>query len=416
MFRELLEETLGRPGRDGGSMFAVLALDLDRFSNINHGLGHESGDQMLSAVARRLEDCAAPGLPIARLWGDEFAFLLEGISSVSDAIRAAESLQSRLEAPFLLGGHELSMTASIGIVVGPGGYDSAEGLLRDVDTAVQRAKSLGGARHEVFEPAMLASAVRLLDTENELRRALDRDELLVAYQPVVSLHTGRLIGFEALLRWRHPRWGLVPPEEFIPLAEETGLIVPFGWFVLREACDRMRSWHTRYPSRRDLTVGVNLSFNQLLHPDLIQKICRVLRETGLEAGGLRLELTESVIARNPGLGVAAVAHLRALGVLLHVDDFGTGYASLGMLHELPAEALKIDQGLVERMSSGGGIVRTVVTLAHELGMSVIAEGVQTGEQLSQLRALGCDYGQGYLFSKALGPEAAEEMIGADPRW
>lgn len=417
-FRRLLEAALGRAERFGGSAFAVLVLDLDRFGNVNQGLGHELGDRMLVAVARRLEGVAPPGVRVARLWADEFALVLEDISGLSDAIRVADSLHGGLEEPFLLDGRELSTTASIGIVLGREEHESSEALLRDAGTAVRRAKSLGGARHEVFEPAMLDSARRLLDLENELRRALDRGELLVEYQPIVSLRAGGLSGFEALLRWRHPRWGLVPPEEFIPLAEETGLIVPLGWYALREACGRLRSWHARYPARRDLTVSVNLSFNQLLHPDLIHNVCRVLRETGLDASGLRLEATESVVARDPELAVAAVAHLKALGVLLHVDDFGTGYASLGMLHEMPAEALKIDRTLTDKLSAGGGggIVRTVVTLAHELGMSAIAEGVKSAEQLAWLRELGCDYGQGYLFSEPLSEKAAEEMIRADPRW
>lgn len=419
VFRELLDEAIGRAGQDRRSLFAVLSLNLDRFGNINHGLGHAFGDRMLAAVARRLEESLAPGVLMARLWGDEFALLLEDISGVDEAIRVADSLRSGLEASFMLEGRELSTTVSIGIVLGPDEHDSADDLLRDASTAMQRAKALGGARREVFETAMRASAVRLLDTENELRRALDREELLVEYQPIVSLSTGRLSGFEALLRWRHPRRGLIPPEEFIPLAEETGLIVPIGWFALREACERMRVWHVRYPARRELTVSVNFSINQLLHPDLIQQVRRVLRETGLDAGGLRLEVTESAAARDPGLAAAAVARLRDLGVLLHVDDFGTGYASLGRLHDLPADALKIDQSFVEGMFTGegtAGILRTIVTLAHDLGMSVVAEGVQTEEQLSCLRALDCDYGQGYLFSKALGSEAAQAMIGSDPRW
>lgn len=402
----------------GGSSFTVLALNLDRFSNINHGLGHAVGDRMLVAVARRLQE-ALPGGLVARLWGDEFAILLENVPGLPEATRVAETLQGSLEPYFLVDGHELSTTASIGIVFGPDGYESAEDLLRDADTAARRASSLGGARHEVFEPGMQASAALLLDTENELRRALERRELLMEYQPVVSLSSGRLSSFEALLRWRHPRRGLVPPEEFIPLAEETGLIVPFGWFALREACGAMRSWHTRYPDRRDLSVDVNLSFNQLSRPDLIQRVGRILRETGLAASGLRIEATESVVARDPGLAVAAVAHLRELGVLLHVDDFGTGYASLAMLHELPAEALKIDQALIQAMSVPGGtdkIVRVVINLAHELGMGVVAEGVQTEEQLSRLRELGCDYGQGYLFSGPVTSEAAAAMIEADPRW
>lgn len=417
-FEERLAAAFERARRDGDSLFAVLSVNLDRFGNINHGLGYAMGDRMLAAVARRLEDCAAPGM-ICRVWGDEFAVLLEDIRDVADAISAADRLQAGLEAPFVLDGNEFFLTASLGIVVGPAGYDRAEDLLRDSDTAVQRAKCLGRSRHEVFDPAMRARAVHLLEMENELRRALERGEFEVEYQPVVALGGGLVEGFEALLRWRHPRRGLVPPEEFIPLAEEIGLIVPVGWFVLREACRQLRAWRTRHPAYRALTVGVNLSASQLLQPDLIQRVCLVLREAGLDAGGLRLEVTESVVARNPKLAVAAVEHLRALGVRLHIDDFGTGYASLGMLHDFPAEALKIDRSFIEEMSPDNestGIVRTIVTLAHELGMKVVAEGVQTAGQLSLLREAGCDYGQGYLFSEPLAGAEAEALIWSAPRW
>jgi len=402
LFTDRLKLTLARGKRLGAHQFAVLFLDLDRFKVINDSLGHMVGDQLLVGIARRLEACLRPGDTVARLGGDEFTILLEDINDIKEAVAVARRVGKELSLPFNLGGHEVFTTVSIGIAPSTTGYDRPEDVLRDADTAMYRAKSLGKSRHEVFDKVMHAHAVNLLRLETDLRRALDRQEFSVHYQPIVALETGQVEGFEALLRWRHPEHGLIPPTKFIPVAEETGLIIPIGQWALHEACRQMREWQEQFPRARPLFISVNLSARQFSNPDLIEQIRQALRATGLDPRSLKLEITESVVMDDIEQAIEMLNQLRALGVESSIDDFGTGYSSLSYLHRFSSSTLKVDRSFVSRMADHNEnieIVRTIIVLARNLGMKVVAEGVETEGQLAQLRALSCDYGQGYLFSK-----------------
>ena len=365
---------------------------------------------------RRIGECLRPTDTIARLGGDEFAILLDGLEDWTIATTVAERVQNELLKPFSLNGHEVYTTASIGIRLSMDGREDAENMLRDADTAMYRAKDNGKARHELFHSTMHTRAVALLKLENDLRRAIEREEFCVHYQPIISLETEALVGFEALARWNHPERGLVPPDEFIPLAEETGLITEIGAWVLREACMQMRKWQQAL-GRESLTMSVNLSGKQLTQTDLIQQIQNTLEQTGLNPTWLRLEITESVVMENAELATNTLLQLRKLGVHLSIDDFGTGYSSLSYLHRFPVNTLKIDRSFIGRMAKGdenSEIVRTICTLANNLGMEVVAEGVETREQLELLRSLKCEYGQGYLFSRPVNAEAATALVLEDP--
>ena len=410
-----LRLAIGRAKRHPGHTFALIFLDLDRFKYVNDSLGHAAGDQLLVATARRLEANMRPTDTVARLGGDEFAILLDGLEDEGDAVRVAERVQEELAAPFNLGGHEVFTTASIGITLSAPGYEQPESVLRDADTAMYRAKENGKARYELFDSVMHARAVERLRLENDLRRALERGEFLVHYQPVVALDAERVAGFEALLRWEHPERGLVAPMDFIPVAEETGMIVEIGQWVLRESCRQMREWQRRSFDNRLLTVSVNLSGKQFLQPNFIGSVKQILHETDLDPSRLKLEITESIMMENAEAASAVLVRLRALGVQLAIDDFGTGYSSLSYLHQFPVNTLKIDRSFVMRMGDSGEnseIVRAILTLAANLGMDVTAEGVETKGQLAQLKAMRCPYGQGYLFSKPMTAAAAGALIGA----
>jgi diguanylate cyclase (GGDEF)-like protein/PAS domain S-box-containing protein len=419
LFIDRLKLALARHKRPGAPQFSVLFLDLDRFKVINDSLGHAIGDQLLVGIARRLENCVRPGDTVARLGGDEFTVLIEEVSDTRDVIAVAERIESELSVSFNLGGHEVFTTASIGIAPSTTGYERPDDILRDADTAMYRAKSLGKARHEVFDREMHTRAVNLLHLETDLRRALDRREFAVYYQPIVSLGTGEVQGFEALLRWRHPSHGFVPPDEFIPVAEETGLILPIGRWALEEACRQMREWQGQFPRAAEMYVGVNLSGRQFANPQLIEQIEGALRTTGLPPRALKLEVTESVVMGDTEKTIGMLRQLRALGVESGIDDFGTGYSSLSYLHHFPSTTLKIDRSFIGRMGADGEnteIVRTILLLARNLGMRVVAEGVETEGQLAQLRSLSCDYGQGYLFSRAVNASAVGRMLSeASPR-
>jgi diguanylate cyclase (GGDEF)-like protein/PAS domain S-box-containing protein len=402
LFIDRLKLTLARAKRLGAHQFAVLFLDLDRFKVINDSLGHMIGDHLLVGIARRLETCLRPGDTVARLGGDEFTILLEDIDDIKEAVAVAKRVEKELSLPFNLGGHEVFTTVSIGIAPSSTGYERPEDVLRDADTAMYRAKSLGKSRHEVFDKAMHAHAVSLLHLETDLRRALERQEFTAHYQPIVSLETGHIEGFEALLRWRHPEHGLIPPVKFIPVAEETGLILPIGLWALQEACRQMREWQEQFPQARNLFISVNLSGRQFSNPDLIEQIKQALRTTSLDPRSLKLEITETVVMEDIETAIGMLRQLRALGIESSIDDFGTGYSSLSYLHRFPSTTLKVDRSFVSRMADNNEnieIVRTILLLAQNLGMKVIAEGVETQDQLEQLCALSCDYAQGYLFSK-----------------
>ncbi len=416
LFMNQLGHSIGRAKRCEDYLFAVLFLDLDRFKLVNDSLGHMIGDQLLIAIARRLETCVRLGDTVARLGGDEFTILLENIQDIEEAKQVADRIQKELSLPFNLSGHEVFTAVSIGIALSKIGYDRPEDLLRDADTTMYRAKALGKGRFEVFDRTMHTEALALLQLETDLRRGLDRREFQLHYQPIIALASGKISGFEALVRWQHPLRGLIPPAEFIPVAEETGLIIPIGWWILGEACRQMRLWQEQFPGTESLTISVNFSGKQFLQPNMVEQIYHVLEETGLDASKLGLEITESALMENFELATIMLKQLRSQGVKLFLDDFGTGYSSLSYLHRFPFNVLKIDRSFVSRMGLDAKnleIVYTIVTLAHSLGMDVTAEGVETAAQLAQLSAIKCKHGQGYLFSMPMEAEAAGALIQAN---
>src|SRR5689334_16107870 len=417
MFTELLKAEIESSSRRDDHTFAVLFLDLDRFKNINDSLGHTHGDLLLVAFAERLERTLRPVDTLARFGGDEFAILLSGMTDATDAVRVAKRIQDELSQPFVLDKNSATATASIGIALSSSGYDRADDILRDADIAMYRAKENGKARYEVFDHGMHARAVSRLQLESDLRQAIEQKEFCVYYQPIVSLQTGRLAGFEALVRWTHPRRGLVSPADFIPVAEETGLIVPIGEWVLNEACARVRQWQIESPSHRSLSLSVNLSARQVAQPDLLNRIKEALDTSKLNPHCLKLEITESVVMENAEAAAQMFKQLRLLGVQLSIDDFGTGYSSLSYLHRFPLNYLKIDRSFVSRLTTDNdnAIVRTISTLARNLGMEVIAEGIETEEQFQQLKMLGCEYGQGYLFSRPVANEGVDYLLAQDSK-
>jgi diguanylate cyclase (GGDEF)-like protein/PAS domain S-box-containing protein len=408
-----LKLTIARTKRNKGQKFAVLFLDLDRFKVVNDSLGHIVGDQLLIGIARRLEFCLREGDTVARVGGDEFTILLEDLTDEAEAGVVAERIQNELRNPFMIGGREVFTTVSIGIAPGSRGYEQPDEILRDADTAMYRAKSQGKARHEVFDEDMHALALNLLQMETDLRRALERKEFIVEYQPIVSLSDFRLCGFEALIRWQHPERGLISPLDFIPVAEECGQILEIGRWVLEQACIEMQRWQQRFPADHPLYVTVNLSVKQFAQLDLIDQVKESLRISGLDPNCLKLEITESVVMDNIETATAMLFQLRALGVRLSIDDFGTGYSSLSYLHRFPIDTLKIDRSFVTSIVNDKEnieIVRTILMLAENLGMDVVAEGVETQEQMSILRQLFCHSGQGFFFSKAMNVTQVEQMI------
>ena len=417
MFTELLKAEIESSNRRDGHMFAVLFLDLDRFKNINDSLGHTHGDLLLVAFAERLERTLRPIDTLARFGGDEFAILLSGMADATDAVRVAQRISDELSQPFVLDKNSAFATASIGIALSSSGYDRAEDILRDADIAMYRAKENGKARYEVFDHGMHARAVSRLQLESDLRHAIEQKEFSVYYQPIVCLQTGRLAGFEALVRWNHPRRGLVEPADFIPVAEETGLIVPIGQWVLNEACMQVRQWQIDSPSHRSLSLSVNLSARQVAQPNLLERIKEALDSSKLNPHCLKLEITESVVMENAEAAALMFKQLRLLGVQLSIDDFGTGYSSLSYLHRFPLNYLKIDRSFVMRLTTDNdnAIVRTISTLARNLGMEVIAEGIETEEQHQQLKMLGCEYGQGYLFSRPVNSDAVIHLLAQDSK-
>ena len=418
LFLDHLRVLIERDKRQRAQLFAVFFIDLDRFKLVNDSLGHLKGDQLLIAVARRLEKCLRASDVLARLGGDEFMILLESLHHPSDAVRIADNILSSLQTPFVVGDHELYVSGSVGIALSSTNYATAEAMMRDADTAMYRAKMSGKARYELFDKEMHTQGVERLQLESELRRAVARDEFRVYYQPIIDLSKDQVSGFEALVRWQHPTRGLVTPADFISVAEETGIIVQIGQWVLRESCRQQQIWESKRllhaPNREPLTMSVNLSFKQFLQPDLAEQVEAAMTETGLDPQLLKLEITETHVMENSDLAIKTMNRLHSLGVELSLDDFGTGYSSLDHLHRLPVKTLKIDRSFVERISNsneGSQIVQTIVMLAHNLGMKVIAEGIETEEQLTFIRNLGGECGQGFLFSPPLSAADATTLIG-----
>ena len=410
LFMDRLQQAVERAKRHPEYGFAVFFMDLDRFKFINDSLGHMIGDQLLVEVGERLGACTRSGDTVARLGGDEFTILLDDIKEAGDAVQMAERINAGLKEPFSLGGHDVFISASVGIALSSLSYIKPDDILRDANTAMHRAKSQGRARHQVFDETMHSHAAEILKLETDLQRTRVCEEYRVHYQPIVSLETGRVTGFEALVRWQHPERGLIFPEEFISVAEETGLIVSLDRWVLREACRQTALWQKQF---HGLSISVNLSPKQFLHADLFRVVKGVLEETGLAPGCLKLEITENVLMSNAESVQQTLSQIRALGVELNLDDFGTGYSSLSYLHRFPIDVLKIDRSFVSLIGAEGEnseIARAIVTLAHGMGLSVIAEGIETREQLAELRSLSCEYGQGNLFSMPVTAYEAVKLV------
>ena len=404
-----LEHALKRiQRRDDGARIALLFTDLDNFKNVNDSLGHKAGDNLLVEVAARIASCLRPEDTVARLGGDEFVVVLEGVADTAEATAVAERIARSLAAPFVLNGQEVSVTTSTGIVVS--GPAEAEDLLRHADVAMYKSKEAGKDRHEVYEAGMQARVPERPGLEGDLRRAVERggEEFVVRYQPEVDVRTGRTVGIEALVRWLHPELGLVLPDDFVPLAEETGLIFAIGRRVLEEACRRaraLREGDDGPPEGRSPIMSVNLSARQFREPGLVEEVSRILDATGMEPGDLALEIAESTVMNDAAAAVETLSGLKALGVELAIDDFGTGYSSLAYLERFPVDYLKIDRSFIERLGEDDGVAAGMVSLAHALGLRVIAEGVETESQLARLREMGCEVAQGYYFSEPLNDEA-----------
>ncbi len=407
-----------RAKRHADYQFAMLYVDLDRFKLVNDGLGHSSGDELLVAVARRLEGCVRTGDTVTRVGGDEFVILLDGVLGAEGAVIVARRILAELARAFPLSRHQVFSGAAIGIALGSAAYATPEELQRDADTAMYRAKAQGGGTFAVFDQRMHRRAVELLQLHNTLRLALERQELRVHYQPIVQVGSRRIVGFEALLRWQHPERGMVSPGEFIPVAEETGLILPIGEWILEQACRQLAAWQGRFTREQPLTMSVNLSSKQLRQPGLVELVGRLLEEHRLDPSCVGIELTESILMESIEHSARMLAALKELRVQLHLDDFGTGFSSLSYLHRFPIDKLKIDRSFVHGLVGQDNhheIVRAIVTLARALDMAVVAEGVETEEQLAALTELGCHYGQGYLFARPAPPEAIVALLEAEPR-
>jgi len=417
LFMDRLDQSLARKTRQGGGL-AVLFLDLDRFKIVNDSLGHDAGDRLLVAVAARLLGRLRPGDTASRLAGDEFTVLLEDLGAVGDAVAVAEDLLAALTDPVPVDEHEIHVTASVGIAFSADNEGGAAMLLRRADAAMYRAKRSGGGRYEVFSPRLDIARGAHLSLEAELRRALEGGEFRVYYQPLVALATGRVASFEALVRWRHQGRGLLSPGDFIPLAEETGLILPLDHWVLGEACRQARRWRARPGVTSAPALSVNLSGRHFQQAGLVENVARILHETDTGPGELQLELTEGVLLEQTEATLATLHELKALGVRLAVDDFGTGYAGLGYLQNFPLDTLKIDRSFVANLGDADGdtaIVEGVIAMAHGLGMLTVAEGVETAAQAGRLRALGCDLGQGWHFARAVSPRAATRLLRQGPQ-
>jgi diguanylate cyclase (GGDEF)-like protein len=413
-FMRELARVLARAKRMSDYRYAVLFVDVDRFKLVNDSLGHLVGDQLLKSVSHKLATCLRTADVLARLGGDEFTILLDGITGIDDVEFVADRVQSLFREPMRLdNSREIFVTTSIGIAVGASHYDHPEELLRDADTAMYRAKALGKACHVVFEQRMRDHAVVRLNLETELRRAIDNNELKLVYQPVIALNSGALAGFEALLRWERPGGEMIPPSEFIPLAEETGVIVPLGTWVLGEACRQAAVWQRQYHQDQPLTMSVNISPRQLMQPGIVDAVSQMLRKHSLAHGTLALEITESALAEDAATAMRVIKDLKTLPVQLLLDDFGTGYSSLGHLHRFPVDTVKIDRSFLAKDPldpTGSNVLAAVVSLAQNLGKGVIVEGIETADQVDRILKLRCPHAQGFYFSRPVDAQDASALV------
>jgi len=419
LFMERLQQELKRTNTNLTYQFAVLFLDCDRFKIINDSLGHLIGDELLIAIAHRLKDCLRSDDTIARLGGDEFAVLLPDVHTADGATQIACRMLKSLSQPFQLSRWQVFMGASIGVVLGHSGYKQPEYLLRDADTAMYRAKASGKSQYQIFDATMHDAALKLLHLETDLRHAVEHQEFVLHYQPIVMLNTGEIVGFEALLRWQHPQQGLIAPGEFIAIAEETGLIVPIGEWVLETACGQLHIWQKQGLAAAHFTISINLSVRQFVQSDLVRQIDRILTTTQIDPRNLKLEITESIILDNTNTVTNMLKSLRERQIHLSIDDFGTGYSSLSYLHAFPVDSLKIDRSFIQGLDQNSetlGLVPAIANIAKAMQMSVVAEGIETPDQLAQLRRLHCDFGQGYLFSRPVPVEQATELLRSNLRW
>jgi diguanylate cyclase (GGDEF)-like protein/PAS domain S-box-containing protein len=425
LFLDRLSRSFERARRRTDKTIAVVFLDLDSFKLINDSLGHMVGDQFLVTIAGRLETTLRSGdslarfgrnHTIARLGGDEFTVLLEDITTVRDATRVVERIATDLARPFVVAGQELFPSASMGIALYNASYQNPEELLRDADTAMYSAKALGKGRYEIFDANMRANTIAKLQLDTEFRRAIERREFENHYQAIVSLDTGKILGFETLVRWRHATRGLVSPKEFIPIAEETGLIVPLGQWVLETACQQMRFWQSRFQEDPPLLLSVNLSARHFLQPDLVQQSRKALYQSQLSPGSLIFEVTESAMMPDPEAAIQVMNQLKSMGIQIALDDFGTGYSSLSYLHRFPLDSLKIDRAFISRTMEDDEIIRTILTLGRNLGLKVVAEGVETAEQVKKLQNLGCEFAQGFFFTDAVTAQVATDLLAAKKCW
>ncbi|HEX8616443.1 MAG TPA: bifunctional diguanylate cyclase/phosphodiesterase [Thermoanaerobaculia bacterium] len=416
--RDRVARALDRAKTADSVGFGVLVIDVDRFTDVNDGLGHDVGDELLTLVARRLQSCIRMGDVLARVGGDEFAILTLAIDP-ADITRIAQRSQEALEVPFDVRGHRVQMSGSIGIALSASGYTAADELLRDAYLALNRARQQGGGTQVLFDPKMQEQAAAAQKIEAELRIALENGELRTYFQPIVSLATGRITGFEALVRWISPTRGFVSPAAFIPVAVSTGLIIPLDQWMMREAARQVHAWNTRLQLDPPLTISVNVSGRRLGQKELIDDVRNTLSDTGISTRSLRLEITEGEMMERPDEVLAILSELKRMDITLLVDDFGTGYSSLSYLHRFPIDIVKIDQSFVRRMHESPKdeeIVRAVINLSATLGLRVVAEGIETAEHLARLRELGCDYGQGYLFSKPVDAAGIEVLLEAGKVW
>ncbi|GAB4243418.1 MAG: hypothetical protein Kow00121_68710 [Elainellaceae cyanobacterium] len=413
LLERLYQLTLAHPSQP---IFTLFHLDLARFQLIKYSLGHQIAEQFLIAIARRLEAYIQPQTLLTRVGADEFVILAESITELDQAIEFAEQLQQAVATPIALNEHEIFTTANIGIVRNSAILTDPEDLLRAADTAMHQAKIANGSGYAVFNSSMQTEAIRRLRIATDLRQAIVNQEIQIHYQPIVSVFNQTLVGFEALARWQHPNLGMLPPSEFIALAEENGLITPLGISILRQACAQVKLWQQQFPQHSSLYLSVNVSPVQLRHPELVSQIEHILQETEFQPHQLRLEITESAVMENTRWIAGALERLKAQQIRLCIDDFGTGYSSLSYLHSFPFHVLKVDRSFVSRMGDdleSLEIVRAIIVLAHALKMEVIAEGIETVQQLEYLQSLGCEYGQGYLFSRPLPPSEIAAFIEAE---